>query len=76
MTKMLHWPTRGPVTIDAGACCEFCERRLVRVTIRWLTAATLSDYCEQSPTMFHRPAGAEDSVERATSETAAKGEGR
>ena len=53
-------PATGPVTIDAGLSCEFCDRRLVRVTVRWLAAATLSDYCAKSPAMFHSPAGSGD----------------
>jgi len=58
-------PATGPVTIDAGLSCEFCDRRLVRVTVRWLAAATLSDYCEQSPAMFHSPAGSSESERKA-----------
>ena len=53
--KAERWPSSGQVLIEAGAVCEFCDRRLVRLTYRWLAGATLSDYCEQSPDMFHRP---------------------
>ena len=35
--------------------CETCGRPLVRLTVRWLDTDTLSDYCPQSPTLFHTP---------------------
>jgi len=38
--------------------CEFCGRQVIRLTVRWLAAGNLSDYCEVSPSMFHSPGGA------------------
>ena len=35
--------------------CRTCGRPLVRLTVRWLDTDTLSDYCQQSPTLFHTP---------------------